>query len=261
MKRIVLLTCMFMLMMVSFSYSQTEEGAYLNFDYLKVEAEDYTEFEEFVKSQWKPLYENEIGQEKITGWYFYRVAYPGGQAADYNYVLLTTFDELNTIVKVNREMRKQNANLERDIMQQTFDLATHQFSELWKTEAGTMNNVKKGPGLYAVMNYMMVKPGKEAEYMTLENDMARPLHEARIEQGEMYSWRTYSLLKPGGLNYQYNFATIDYYEELNDIEYGFTNELIKSVMPGTDINKMFEAIYATRDIVKSELWVLVDSFE
>jgi hypothetical protein len=32
-------------------------------------------------------------------------------------------------------------------------------------------------------------------------------------------------------------------------------------MPGTDINKMFEAIYATRDIVRSELWQLVDYLE
>jgi len=67
------------------------------------------------------------------------------------------------------------------------------------------------------------------------------------------------LIQPGGLSYSYNFVTADHYEEMNHIEFGFTNELIKSVMPGTDINEMFDAIYATRDIVKSEMWQLVDA--
>lgn len=261
MKRIVLLTGMLMLFSIGFSYSQTPEGAYLNVDYIKVETGDYSAFEDLVRSEWKDIYEDQIGKDEMTGWYFYRVAYPGGQSGTYNYVVISTFSKLNTVVTVNNKLRQNIEKLGGDFMQQMLDLATHQHSELWKTEAGVMNTSGQKPGLFAVMNYMMVNPGKEAEYITLENDMARPLHEARIENGEMYSWRTYSLLKPGGLNYQYNFVTADYYEELNDIEYGFTNDLIRSVMPGTDINKMFEAIYATRDIIRSELWQLIDHLE
>jgi hypothetical protein len=136
---------------------------------------------------------------------------------------------------------------------------THQFSELWKTEAGIYNGNDQQISEFMVINYMMVKPGKGAEYLTLENDMARPLHEERIKEGKMHSWRTYSLLQPGGLDYKYNFATADHFNKMNHIEFGFTNELIKSVMPGTDINEMFEAIFATRDIVKSETWQLVDA--
>ncbi|HET8866381.1 MAG TPA: hypothetical protein VFM80_11845 [Gracilimonas sp.] len=261
MKKIVLLTGCFTLLLFGFSFSQTEEGAYLNVDYLKVEEENYSEFEELIQSNWKSLYESKIDEEKVTGWYFYRVAYPGGQAGKYNYVVISTYNELNTIVEVNGDMRGRLSQMPEDLTGEMFNLATYQFSELWGTEAGIMNTAGQKPGLFVVMNYMMVNPGKEAEYITLENDLARPLHRARIENGEMYSWRTYSLLKPGGLNYQYNFVTADYYEELNDIEYGFTNDIIRSVMPGTDITKMFEAIYATRDIVKSELWQLVDHLE
>lgn len=261
MKRIVSLTCLLMLFSIGFSYSQTQEGAYLNVDYMKVESGDYSAFEDLVRSEWKSVYEDQLGEDKMTGWYFYRVVYPGGQSGIYNYVIVSTFSELNTVVTINKEMRNAIEEVQGTLMQRTLDLSTHQHSELWRTEAGIINTSDKKPGLFAVMNYMMVNPGKEAEYITLENDMARPLHEARIENGEMYSWRTFSLLKPGGLNYQYNFVTADYYEELNDMEYGFTNDLIRSVMPGTDINKMFEAIYATRDIVRSELWQLVDHLE
>lgn len=261
MKRIVLIASALVLLLSGFGYSQTHEGAYLNVDYLKVEYGDYSEFEDLVRSSWKDVYEDNLGEDKMTGWYFYRVSYPGGQSGKYNYVVITSFNDLNTVASVTGEIREQKGDRDDDLMDQAIDYATHQHSELWKTEAGVMTASGDEPAPYVVMNYMMVNPGKEAEYITLENDMARPLHEERIEEGEMYSWRTYSLLKPGGLNYQYNFVTADFYEEMNHIEYGFTNDIIRSVMPGTDINKMFEAIYATRDIVRSELWQLVDHLE
>lgn len=239
---------------------QTEENAYLNIDYFKVETEDYSEFESLVTEEWKELLATKHSPDQLIGWYFYRVIYPGGQSSEYNYVIISTFKDPNTLVQVSNVIDEDaNRNHER-LMDQTFDLATHQFSELWKTESGIFNNNISEPSEFMLFNYMMVNPGKGAEYLTLENDMARPLHEARIEDGRMHSWRTYSLMQPGGLSYKYNFATADHFTELNHIEFGFTNELIKSVMPGTNINEMFEAIFATRDIIKSETWQLVDSF-
>lgn len=255
---ITIVTCLSLLISIQV-LAQVEENTYLNIDYLKVEAEDYDEFERLVKEEWKSVYEKEHSTDKLKGWYFYRVGYPGGQSSSYNYVIVTTYKDPNTLVRVSDAISKQVENANSHLRERTNDLATHQFSELWKTVAGIYNGDNQKFSEFVVMNYMMVKPGKEAEYITLENDMARPLHEARIEAGTMNSWRTYSLIQPGGLSYSYNFVTADYYEELNHIEFGFTNELIKSVMPGTDINEMFEAIYATRDIVKSEMWQLVDS--
>lgn len=240
-------------------YGQTEENAYLNIDYFKVDSEDYTEFESLVTEEWKELFATKQSPDQLTGWYFYRVVYPGGQRSEYNYVMISTFKDPNTLVEVNNAIDEETNRSEERLLDQTYDLAIHQFSELWKTEAGIYNGNLDEPSEFLLFNYMMVNPGKGAEYLTLENDMARPLHEARIEEGRMHSWRTYSLMQPGGLSYKYNFATADHFTELNDIEFGFTNELIKSVMPGTDINEMFDAIYATRDIIKSETWQLIDA--
>ena len=256
--QIALATCLSLLISVSV-IGQTEENAYLNIDYLKVEAEDHDEFEKLVQEEWKSVYKNEHSTDKLNGWYFYRVGYPGGHYSSYNYVIVTTYKDPNTLVRVSDAIKKHVENTNSRLLERTIGLATHQFSELWKTVAGIYNGENQKLSEFVVMNFMMVKPGKEAEYITLENDMARPLHEARVEDGSMHSWRTYSLIQPGGLSYSYNFVTADHYEEMNHIEFGFTNELIKSVMPGTDINEMFDAIYATRDIVKSEMWQLVDA--
>lgn len=256
MKKSIILTAVLALLVFDFGYSQTEIGTYLNIDYLKVDASNYEAFEEQVNTQWKDLYENEIQNGKVNSWYFYRVTYPGGEASDYNYIVLSTYKNPEQVIVVNDKLRKYIINLENEKNQK---LARHQYSELWKTEAGIVDTTDENLSPFLVMNYMMVKQGKRAEYMALENDMARPLHEERIRKGEMHSWSAYSLLKPGGLDYKYNFATADYFDNLENIEFGFTNELIKSVMPETDINEMFDAIYATRDIVKSELWQLIDA--
>lgn len=261
MKRTTLFTCVLTFLVFSQSFSQTEENAYLQIDYLKTDVEHAADFEKLVKKDWKAVYKKQMETAKITGWYFYKVLYPGGEAGAYNYLIITTFNDLNPVLEIDEAIEDQLTFTHSNKGSQMDVLATRQFSELWKTEAEIMSISDKKMGKIMVMNYMQVAPGKEAEYLTLENDMARPLHEERINNDEMHSWRAFSLMQPGGLNYGYNFATADYFENLSDVEYGFTNELIKSVMPGTNINEMFDAIYSTRDIAKYELWLLVDHME
>lgn len=261
MKRIALLTCFCALFVISSSYSQTREGNYLNVDYLKVETKDLTAFEELVTKEWKSVYKSEIAQGRVNGCYFYRVEYPGGQLKDYNYVLVRTFSDLNKILESKEQFREKLANRKGNLMKRTLELAKHQYSELWRTEAGIVDTTNESLSKFAVINFMRVVPGKEPEYLALENDIARPLHQERIDQGMMHSWQTYSLLKPGGVEYDYNFATADYYNNLKNIEYVFTNDIVQSVMPRANITETLEAMYITRDIVRSELWKLIDALE
>lgn len=261
MKRIGLITCICTMFVYSFSLAQTKEKAYLHLDYLKVDSRDYAAFEELMTTEWKSVYKSEIASDKITGCYFYRVEYPGGQSAPYNYVLIRTFNDLNKMVEVKAELQEQLANRNDNLLEKSMELARHQYSELWKTEAGIIDTTEENLSNFVVINFMKVTPGKESEYLALENDIARPLHKERISKGMMHSWRTYSLLKPGGIGYDYNFATADYYDNLKNIEYVFTNDIVKSVMPKANITQTLNAMYVTRDIVRSELWQLVDYLE
>jgi len=252
------LTLMFVFCFSIPGVGQTAPDAYLQIDYLKVESKDAAAFEQIIEQEWQSLFDNVAGDEAITGWYLYRVVYPGGMAAEYNYVSITGFTELNNIADFNSAVSKHiSEEGYQALWNNTFTLATHMFSEVWRTEGQIVNENVTAPSPYMVMDYMDVTPGKEFEYLALENDIARPLHQERVNQDKMHAWRTYSLIKPGGVDYGYNFATGNYYKEMNDIEFGFTNEIIKNALPGTNITEMFDAIYATRDHTKSELWELV----
>lgn len=257
----ILLTCIFTILAVGLSYSQTKRDAYLNIDYLKVDSENMASFEEMVTAKWKDVFAKEVGKDKITGCYLYKVVYPGGQLSDYNYVLVRTYKSIASIVEANESLKGQLASRKDNLKGLTLGLATHQYSELWKTEAGIFTKQSKELSKFMVMNYMRVVPGKELEYLALENDIARPLHIERLKQGMMHSWRTYSLLMPGGVGYDYNFATADYYDKIENIEFGFTNEIMKNVMPNANVTETLDAIINTREIEGLELWELLNSME
>ncbi len=261
MKKATLLTCIFALLLVSQSYSQTKEGAYLNVDYLKVSSEDMTSFEEMISFKWKEIINKEIGDNKITGFYLYKVIYPGGQLSDYNYALIRTYAKISSIVEVNKRLKTQLASRKDNLEKLTLGLATHQYSQLWKTEAGIFNIADKHLSQYMVMNYMRVTPGKELEYLALENDIARPLHIERLKQGMMYNWRTYSLIMPAGASVGYNFTTADYYDKIENIEFEFTNDIMKKAMPRANVTETLNAINSAREIQNSELWQLLLSIE
>ncbi|WP_372638535.1 hypothetical protein, partial [Fodinibius sp.] len=114
------------------------------------------------------------------------------------------------------------------------------------------------PTRYMSMDYMEVAPDKNPDYLMLEDEVAKPIHNARIEEDIMSGWEVYSLITPGGVEYGYNFATGNFYEQLAHIEYGFTNEIINQAI-GTNANipELFATIYETRDMVKVELWELI----
>ena len=256
MKRVALSIVFSVFLITGLSYAQTEEGAYLNIDYLKVAAEDVPQFEKFVSETWMEMLDKEVASGKMTGAYFYKVIYPGGSMSNYNYVLVQTCQSLSDLITYRESLAAKKATRKDDFMKRSLDLSTLQYSELWKTEAGIMDPNDKSISKYMVMNYMRVKPGMENQYLALENDIARPLHEERVKEGKMHNWRTYSIMKPTGVEYDYNFATADYYDSIANIEFGFTNEIMNSVMPGTNFTETMNAINDTRDIVVSELWVL-----
>lgn len=257
MKKVALLTFVLVCVMAVTGYSQTEEGAYLNIDYLKVETENLDKFEKLVKAEWVPILEAEVSSRDLTGCYFYKVIYPGGNLSKYNYVLVRTYQDLDAIMAKGERLNELLSGGGKGVLSKSLALADFQFSELWKTEAGVMNIMDAEPGAFAIVNFMSVKPGMENQYLALENDIARPLHEERIKQDQMHNWRTYSLMKPGGLEYKYNFITADFYDVISNMEYGFSNEIMKSVMPRANFTETMNAIINTREIMNSELWKLL----
>lgn len=242
------------------AFSQDRQGKYMHLDYLKVESETESEFLRQLTSTFIPIQEARKKSDKINNWYIYRVTYPGTQNSFYNYVVITVSDSVSGFEDVPRQYTEEFSEREGQRITANYNrFLSPNHSELWKIRNSVMKDGDSIPSRYIIMNYMDVGLGLEYEYQMFEDEVARPLHEMRMEQDQMLGWELNELITPGGLNYGYNFSTMDYFEKLEHIEFGFTDELIRNTHPDTNINEFFENIYRTRDLVRTEVWELVEA--
>lgn len=260
--RISLLTILVCLILAFSTIAQDRQGKYMHVDYLKIENSSDDDFLRHISSTFLSIQELRKENGSIDNWYVYKVTYPGTQNSFYNYVVITISEQMSGFEDVLEQYsdqlpRKDRQKLTDDYM--SFLSPNH--SELWKIRNSVVTDDSFSPSRYIVINYMNVGLGYEYEYQMFEDEIARPLHEERMNRNQMRGWELHELLMPRGLDYGYNFSTLDYFENLEDIEFGFTDELIRHTHPDTNIIEFFENIYRTRDLVKSELWEMVEALE
>lgn len=245
-------------------HAQSQEGAYLKVDYLSIEADETESFFNQLQDTWKLQKDQNIEEGEIIRWQIYKVIYPGSHLHDYNYVSVTVANSLSAF-ESNPRLRETAEERDRKRqMMSFFDLDRNiMHSELWRVTNSLKQDDKEfnEPSRYLMIDYMEVALGREFEYQMFEDEVAKPLHEERMNLDRMDAWELYQLVMPGGLNYGYNFATGNYFRSLEHIEFGFTEELIRKTHPEVNIMEFFETIFETRNLVQSELWELVEYSE
>lgn len=260
MKKQILFSFLMLFFAVSFSYAQTERLDYKKVDYINVEDESDRDFIELVNSVLTPAYQKLVDSGEIKTWRLYKVVFPGGERSSYSYISVATATDIDSFEENFSNISSLHfmPNNNKQAVSDFVAASELEGSEIWKVRS--MINVEEDssePSPYKTMDYMNVAQGRGLEYLMLEDEVAMPLHEERIKMDNMTGWEVYSLILPGGTEYGYNYATGNYFDTIADVEFGFTEELIKQTMPGTDVAELLETIYETRDLVKSELWQLV----
>ncbi len=252
-----------LLLISSVSFGQSEEANYLKFNYIKVEQDQVHDYIEYMNATWKPLYQKQVEAGTIDSWNLYRVVTPGGAKGKYNFVAVTSAAGLESFESLRpRDILKMDDKSGEEIKQmmgKANDLRTTMYTEFWKTiNKLAVEGASPHPSKYMMIDYMMVAPGKDFDYQMLEDEVAKPIHQERKEKSRMQGWELFSLISPTGQEYGYNFATGNYFDELKNVEFGFTEDVIKNALPGTDIPELFETIFSTRTLVNSQVWELVD---
>ncbi|PKD44506.1 hypothetical protein [Rhodohalobacter barkolensis] len=258
--RISLLTLISALLLPLSVEAQDRQGHYMHIDYLQIEPNEEDDFLQHLSSTFVSIQEARKESDNIENWYVYRVTYPGTQNSFYNYVVVTISQSLSGFEDVPDQFLEDFSKGEGQRMTESYrKYLSPNHSELWKIRNSVLQSDHFSPSRYIVMNYMNVGLGYEYEYQMFEDEIARPLHEERMERDQMKGWELHELIMPRGIDYGYNFSTIDYFDNLEDIEFGFTDELIRHTHPDTNINDFFDNIYRTRDLVKSEVWELIQA--
>lgn len=261
MKKITLFSIhlLFFVLLWQLSFTQSMQGYYMHIDYVNVEKDDIPAFENDIATILKPVQESRISDEVIAEWYIYKVAYPGTQNPAYNYVVVSLSDDLEDFDDSGEQVFTRISEISNGQIVDDFqDMLIPYRSELWRINNSVLTSDSSKVSKYFMMDYMNVRLGMEYAYQMMEDEVALPIHQYRMEINRMNGWELFSLIVPGGTEYGYNFATGNYYSDLRDFEFGFTEEIIRQSHPGTDVNEINETFSETRDLVRSEVWELMD---
>jgi len=104
---------------------------------------------------------------------------------------------------------------------------------------------------------MKVDPLKEEDYLKMEHDLWKPVHQERIKQGYMRSWVLYAVRYPAGSQRECDYRTVNTYNTLTDIDRPIAPVFTK-VHPGVSISDVVRRTVAGRDMRQAELWYQVD---
>jgi hypothetical protein len=104
---------------------------------------------------------------------------------------------------------------------------------------------------------MKVDPLKNDEYLKLEHDVWKPIHQERIKQGRMRSWTLYEVRYPSGSHRECDYRTVNTYPSLAATDLPIA-DIASKVHPSIPIAELVRRTVAGRDFARGELWYQVD---
>ncbi|HPG06471.1 MAG TPA: hypothetical protein P5275_04035 [Saprospiraceae bacterium] len=117
----------------------------------------------------------------------------------------------------------------------------------------TLSSFAQSKRMWVEINYMKSKSG---DYESIETDVWKSIHQERIKQGDMFYWALYHVDYPSGTGCDYDYVTLNVYDNINDIEVGFDNwnNWVKNLPISQDV---LDKTNESRDIVFTEVFELL----
>jgi hypothetical protein len=220
-------------------------------DYIRLETE-----------VWKILHQARKDAGLLDGWYLFRVLSPSGTSAEYNYVTINAYSSLEKLAghfeSFGVDYTKLLNSDQISIALETDKIRDLVKEEVWQLEERIFPENPENMYRYQVVNSMRLKPGVTGnEYSQVERMYWKPIHEARIKGGKMYGWGMYSLVMPGGTSASYTWGTADFYSNFGDLFYDYS-ALFSNIHKGKDVDKIYEKTDNARDLLSSEVRLLID---
>jgi len=107
--------------------------------------------------------------------------------------------------------------------------------------------------LFAVVDFLKVEPGKFGEYLNLEQEVWKPMHQERLDRGKIVGWYLYAINFTGA-NDEYNYAVINLYSSLDSLENPWDADILSVVHPDKSRDQIMEKTRNARVQVRSELY-------
>ena len=248
MKNVTKLFAVVLLTVVSFSL--TAQNPMVIVEYMKVTQGSESAYLE-VEQAWKKVHQKRIDAGISAGWQLWRNVY-AGYNDPYQYMTVNWYTDLAQSFKPTPDGFWDEFQ---DLLNKTGEtrvLATRQVSYQIAQAENSM------PSNYIYVNQMHVKQGMGGDYVDMELEVFKPVHEEAIKRGLRSHWGIWSNwpLKEGGAAY----VTVDGYKDVAQLTGGgdMNDDLFSAVHPGKSADEVYDKINKLRKMDGTELWELVD---
>lgn len=228
---------------------------YIQISYFKSSSYDFLDME---LSVWKPVREKQIEMGDMEAWYLYKVKYPTGSNAPYDYVAVNVYADWEQVGSKGQDYFRQiHGDEADDLLASSDERGTEVWNQLLELVGQAMEN-EKNPSKYIQVSEMKIKPNEIEDYVNLELKYFKPFHAARVKSGSMNNWGLYKCLMPNGEKYQANYVIFDGYSKWTDITYSSPSSVWKSTHDEIDSGVIYEKTSGKRALINNELWELMD---
>lgn len=249
-----------------FTTAQTADPAptrYHVLSYIKVAPGKHAEYLK-LEQAWKKIHAAKKKAGRLEGWALLDILAPSGASCEYNYVTRNTFTGNAQLADFfeGQYMPDNWQSLltpeELGLVNRTDEIRTLVKNEVWSAVDGTM-----APDLsdakISVFNYFDFPEGKTgADHIKMEQDIWKPIHDARVKDGSMKGWVLLQLEFPFGASMPYHHATVDLYKDMNQLLAPWFDAYFAKVHAGKNVADLMKATGEAARLVKGELRMRID---
>ena len=259
---------------VVFSFSFAQSRAFVTFDYMNVKPASVDEYINLESEVWKPVHKEYQKHGFEVSWSLYRVRGAGTQN-HYNYVTVSVYDGLGSL--------DRNIDDEEEIISKIY--SNEDLSGFWNRtsearlhtgrdvffvydqalkgnnkELSAFSSGKIGQDI--TVTFMQTLAGQDA--VGLESKWWKPIHKERIKRRVVNSWEvlTKRFVAFGQTQLDHDYVTWENYTTFSTIDDSYNSDkftnAVKKAHPNVDFSKVSEATAKSRNILRAEIWELVD---
>ena len=261
MKSVLLLIGIF-LCHLSFLQAQEENETptyYWEFHYIKSKTPDYVSAEREAKA----IHMERIKQDKLVFWGLYRVEYPTGISAEYDYVTLNIYEgadqyanRWNGVSEIAKSAKVDGASLSKKFTDSRDIVSSEVFISLdnaWSPPEET------APAQYVVYNRMKVPPGMGGQYVRLAMEIFKPYFKAAAEAGHLRNWWLLQRRMPLGSDYGYSYITLDVFQSMEQLLAPMSEEVWTKAHGGKSMSELLggKNVNDFRDRTRGDVWRVI----
>lgn len=208
---------------------------------------------------WAPIHRELMKAGHEYGWSIYYVSYPSRMDSPYDYIAVNYYTSPEQMDWPEDAMQEAFAAAHPGKSWEKYDALTSDsrdmvFRELYVRRNYTSNDKAGGLGQSLRVNYMKTKAGQREAYLKMEDEIAKPMHQAAMDQKALNYWGVWEKVLPWGANLESDFvSTEEWVSPTAHVNLDWV-AMLKEVHPNMPMEAMDKTIEETRTLVRGELW-------